>query len=419
MKALVNPPQPRADAPPVVMKFGGSSVADSEHIRRVARIVATRATDQRVVVVVSAMGKSTNGLVEQARELCPEPPARELDMLLTTGERHCMALVAMAICEQGHSAISLTGSQCGIITNHEHGRARIVELRPFRILDELAAGHIVIVGGFQGVSYKREVTTLGRGGSDTTAVALAAALGADCEIYSDVDGIYTADPRQVKDARRIDEIPHDEMEALARAGAKVLHGEALRLAHEHDVVIYTRSTADADRGSGGQSIVRRTRAESKGVRSVAADAAVSALRLQISGSHDDATRIMGECLGPLGLLYLSIESTGCRGLLSETRRDDLGALREAVDGLAQRLAALPGIDAAKVEIREDLGLVTCVGTGLEQDSCAFETALGALAEIGVAPQGIHTDSHSLSFSVPRSSVDTATRALHASMIISR
>ena len=205
------------------MKFGGSSVADLERLRHVARRVVERAAQQPVVVVVSAMGKTTDALLTQARALADPPPARELDMLLTTGEREAMTLLAIAIQSLGRRAISLTGSQCGIITDHQHGRARIMEVRPFRIDDELAAGNIVIVGGFQGVSYKREVTTLGRGGSDTTAVALAAALAADCEIYSDVDGVYSADPSEVPDARRIPEISYETMQALARAGARVLH----------------------------------------------------------------------------------------------------------------------------------------------------------------------------------------------------
>jgi len=183
----------------VVQKYGGSSVADVDKIRLVAkRIARTKAAGKKVVVVVSAMGKTTNALIDKARAVSPSPSRRELDMLLTCGEREAMALVAMACAEEGLESISFTGSQAGIMTNDRHSGARIVEVRPFRIEDELERGKVVIVAGFQGVSYKREVTTLGRGGSDTSAVALAAALRADyCEICSDVDGVYTADPRVV------------------------------------------------------------------------------------------------------------------------------------------------------------------------------------------------------------------------------
>jgi aspartate kinase len=197
----------------VVQKYGGSSVADVERIRQVAdRIAATRATGKDVVVVVSAMGDTTDELLGLARRICPSPARRELDMLLSAGERISMALLSMALNARSVPAVSFTGSQSGIITNDAHTNARIVEVRPYRVQDELARGKVVIVAGYQGVSYKREVTTLGRGGSDTTAVALAAALDAEaCEIYSDVDGVYSADPRLVPEARRLAEISYPEM----------------------------------------------------------------------------------------------------------------------------------------------------------------------------------------------------------------
>ncbi|HLT39844.1 MAG TPA: aspartate kinase, partial [Enhygromyxa sp.] len=193
------------EEPIVVQKYGGSSVADVDRIKQVAaRIVETRKQGKRLVVVVSAMGKTTDQLLARAREISPSPSRRELDMLLSCGERISMALLSMAVSELGFESISLTGSQCGIITNDRHSGARIIEVRPIRVQDELDKGRIVIVAGFQGVSYKREVTTLGRGGSDTTAVALAAALGAEyCEICSDVDGVYTADPRVVSAAQML------------------------------------------------------------------------------------------------------------------------------------------------------------------------------------------------------------------------
>lgn len=249
-------PQPLPPPQPIVVqKYGGSSVADVQRIQRVAdRVVATRHAGKRVVVVVSAMGKTTDQLVKLAHEVTAQPDRRELDMLLTAGERISMALLAMAIRDRGLPATSLTGSQCGILTNDAPGGARIVEVRPFRVQDALDQGQVVIVAGFQGVSYRREVTTLGRGGSDTTAVALAAALQAEaCEIYSDVDGVYSADPRVVTDARRLDSLSHDEMLAMARCGAKVLGADAVAYARMHGIALYARSTD----GGAGETVVRR------------------------------------------------------------------------------------------------------------------------------------------------------------------
>src|SRR6187549_3957396 len=213
----------------VVQKYGGSSVADVARIRQVAeRVVRTKRAGHDVVVVVSAMGDTTDDLLSLAKQVSPNPDRRELDMLLTAGERIAMALVSMAIRERGGDAISFTGSQSGIITNDRHVDARIIEVRPFRVQDELARGKIVVIAGYQGVSYKKEVTTLGRGGSDTTAVAMAAALDAEyCEICSDVDGVYSGDPRVVPGARRLSEISYEEMQEMAEAGAKVLNAQAV------------------------------------------------------------------------------------------------------------------------------------------------------------------------------------------------
>src|SRR6266403_1607983 len=205
----------------VVQKYGGSSVADASRLRQVAdRVMRTRREGHDVVVVVSAMGDTTDDLLRLAKQVSPNPDRRELDMLLTAGERVAMALLSMAIRELGGDAISFTGSQSGIVTNDRHVDARIIEVRPFRVQDELARGKIVVIAGYQGMSYRREVTTLGRGGSDTTAVAMAAALGAEwCEICSDVDGVYTADPRVVPAAQRIGTLSYEETQEMAEAGA--------------------------------------------------------------------------------------------------------------------------------------------------------------------------------------------------------
>jgi len=244
----------------VVQKYGGSSVADIQKLRSVAdQVVQTKNQGHDVVVVVSAMGKTTDNLLSLAREAAlppdvavangsaaPEPPKRELDMLLTTGERVSMSLLSIAIQARGHDAVSFTGSQSGIITNDRHFDARIIEVRPHRIEDELSRGRIVIIAGYQGMSYKREITTLGRGGSDTTAVAMAAALGAErCEIYSDVDGVYSADPRVVPDARHLPELDYETMQEMAEAGAKVLNAQAVEWARRNKIAIHARRTGDA------------------------------------------------------------------------------------------------------------------------------------------------------------------------------
>jgi aspartate kinase len=232
----------------IVQKYGGSSVADVDKLRAVARrVVETVEKGHRVVVVISAMGKTTDELLSLARAVTPDPSRRELDMLLTSGERISAALLAMAITSMGHEAISFTGSQCGILTNDRHSDARIIEVRPWRVQDELERGRVVIIAGFQGVSYKREITTLGRGGSDTTAVAMAAALGADCEICSDVDGVYTADPRVVERPVHLEKISYDEMQELAQHGAKVLNAQAVEFARRAGIVIYARATAGSNR----------------------------------------------------------------------------------------------------------------------------------------------------------------------------
>ena len=228
----------------VVQKYGGSSVADLDRIGRVADRIARTARDGTgVVVVVSAMGTTTDQLIDLAHRVAPRPDRRELDMLLSVGERVAMSLVAMALRDRGVDAVSLTGSQSGIITNEAHADARVVEVRPDRVKTALDAGRVVIVAGFQGVSRTREVTTLGRGGSDTTAVVLAAALGAEyCEICSDVDGVWTADPRVVPEAVQIDELGLDEALALARGGAKVLFEDAIQYARDHLVTLQASTT---------------------------------------------------------------------------------------------------------------------------------------------------------------------------------
>jgi len=251
----------------IVQKYGGSSVADFDKIKLIAKKISKATKDETcVVVVVSAMGKTTNQFIEMAKNISENPPRREMDMLLSTGERITMSLLCMSLNELGIDSISLTGSQCGIITDDRHNNARIIEVRPFRVQDELAKNKVVVVGGFQGVSYKRDITTLGRGGSDTTAVALAAALNAErCEIYSDIDGVYSADPSVVKNAKHLKEISYQQMQEMSSNGAVVLNSQAVQFAKEKNIAIYARSTFQ----HGKETIVRNfPPGKSKGVMAV-------------------------------------------------------------------------------------------------------------------------------------------------------
>lgn len=267
-----------------VMKFGGSSVGDVARMKRVAeRIVAAKRSGRRCVVVVSAMGDTTDDLIDMARELNGNPPAREMDMLLANGEQISMSLLAMAIHALGEEAISFTGWQAGITTGPEHGRARISGMDPARVLAALDEGKIVIVAGFQGISEAGEITTLGRGGSDTTAVSLAAAIGADlCEIYTDVDGVYSTDPRIVRHARKLKEISYDEMLELAHLGAAVLHPRAVEYAKHHQVTLVVRSSFTDNEGT----LVKEETSLEQGivVSGIAADKNVA--RISILGVED-------------------------------------------------------------------------------------------------------------------------------------
>ncbi len=346
----------------IVQKFGGSSVADAEKIKRVAeKVSVTRAAGHDVVVVVSAMGNTTNDLLALARSVDAQASRRELDMLLSVGERISMALLSMAIQKLGHQAISLTGSQSGIITTDTHTNARIIDVRPFRIQDELARGSVVIVAGYQGTSYRREVTTLGRGGSDTTAVALAGALGAEaCEIYSDVDGIFTSDPRFVLDAARLDSVTYEEMLELARHGAKVLNAEAVAFAQRHKIALHAKSTHQTE--SQG-TVIRPDGWPERALREAAvAPRAVSALGYCVAV---DVAEEMGAVLGALGEMVgeaelLQIDSDGARtfALIDPTQ---MPAAAHTIEQLRARFGA--------EQVRTDLTNVTLVGRdiGLRTD----------------------------------------------------
>jgi aspartate kinase len=356
----------------VVQKFGGSSVADVEKVRRVAeRVAATRKDGRRVCVVVSAMGKTTDELLALARQISGSPARRELDMLLTAGERISMALLAMALEELGVPAVSFTGSQAGILTDDRHASARIVEVRPVRVWEELDRGRVVIVAGFQGVSPRKEVTTLGRGGSDTTAVALAASLGADCEIYSDVDGIYTADPRVVTSPRRLDEISYEEMQELARAGAKVLNAEAVEFAREKGIAIHARATS----GSTAETVVRGHAAPGGRVAGVTSQKGLALVEVPWGG--------LEAALGALsrrGALPSEVTAHGGRALV-------VLPLDNVHGWTAARGELLAAVPDASVDDR-DAGSVSVVGSRAGAGPGLLLDVVAALREVGEEPRAL-------------------------------
>jgi aspartate kinase len=381
-----------------VQKYGGSSVADVERIRKVAaRLSARRAEGHQLVVVVSAMGDTTDELLSLAKRMSADPPRRELDMLLTCGERISMALLSMALHELGVPAISFTGSQSGIITDDGHSQARIVEVRPVRIREELGKGKVVIVAGYQGVSRQREVTTLGRGGSDTTAVALAAALEAEaCEIYSDVDGVFSADPRVVPEAHKLETLDYGTMQELAAAGARVLNAQAVEFARGAGIVIEARSTHGAGTGS-------RIGPEEAPVRAVASDAEVRVLEVP-DARLEAVLRRLAELAVRLRLVAGTRDGDG-RLLMVVPLQDVHGV--EAFDA---------GLRALGAEPHPGLGTVTLAGPGVGTDSAVLARCLRAAAGLGIEVRALHGSPLQLTFVVETERIAELARELHRGTI---
>lgn len=376
----------------IVQKYGGSSVADVGKLELVAdKVVETRNAGADVVVVVSAMGKTTDQLLGLAHRVDPQPPRRELDMLLSTGERVSMALLSMAIQKRGFDAISFTGSQSGIITNDRHFDARIIEVRPFRIEDELARGRIVIVAGYQGMSYRREITTLGRGGSDTTAIALAAALGAErAEIYSDVDGVYSADPRIVPDAVHLPELGYEEMQEMAEAGAKVLNSTAVEFARRARIAIHARSTF-----APGRETVVHENASSERCAVVGTQGLAS---IRVPGGADALARLLSVCAEhAIPVRESGLEGEWARALVSSASPD-----------WPRARAAL-----TTAHIEEGLGAVTVVASDLGARTSLVGEALAALAHEGITARGVSTSPHRIAIVVDGARVEEGVRAAHA------
>jgi aspartate kinase len=396
----------------VVQKYGGSSVADVAKLGRVAeRVMRTRREGHDVVVVVSAMGDTTDDLLAMAKKVSPNPDRRELDMLLSAGERISMALLSMAIRELGGDAISFTGSQSGIITNDRHVDARIIEVRPFRVQDELARGRVVVIAGYQGVSYRREVTTLGRGGSDTTAVAMAAALNADyCEICSDVDGVYTADPRVVAGARRIGTLSYEETQEMAEAGAKVLNAQAVEFAKEKGIAIYARATTSALPGpdpSADGTVVRRDAPRAPGV---------------VIGVASERDVLALESDAPLEHLLPVLDAQGVAGkqlhVASDPPHTTLVISRENLHSETAFRAALAATVGEHATLLDGLGAVSAIGAGINTSYANVRAGSAVLRDHGIAIAGLATSSFRITWMIPRDRIDLAVQSLHTRFLTS-
>ncbi|KGN41293.1 aspartate kinase [Knoellia aerolata] len=403
--------------PIVVQKYGGSSLADAESIKRVARRIAeTRKGGHEVVVAVSAMGDTTDELLDLAQGVSPLPPPRELDMLLTAGERISMALVAMAIHDLGLTARSFTGSQAGVITDGVHGRAKIIDVTPGRITGALEDGHVVIVAGFQGVSQTtKEITTLGRGGTDTTAVALAAALGAEvCEIYTDVDGVFTADPRIVPAARKLSRISAEEMLELAASGSKVLHLRSVEYARRYDIPIHVRSSFTPKEGTivsdhpgpEGEAV------EAPIIAGVAHD--LSEAKITVVGVPDQTGKA-AQIFHAVAVAEINIDMIVQNVSATETGLTDISFTLPKTDG-QRGMQALQAIQAqvgfAGLQYDDQIGKLSLVGAGMRSNPGVSATFFRALADAGVNIEMISTSEIRISVVTRSELLDEAVRAVH-------
>jgi aspartate kinase len=401
----------------VVQKYGGSSVADADSIKRVAkRIVDTRKAGNDVVVAVSAMGDTTDELVHLAQQVSPLPPGRELDMLLTAGERISMALLAMAIANLGYEARSYTGSQAGVITDSTHGKARIIDITPGRIRSALDEGAIVIVAGFQGVSQDtKEITTLGRGGTDTTAVALAAALGAQvCEIYTDVDGVFSADPRIVPTARRLPRISYEEMLEMAACGAKVLHLRCVEYARRYSIPVHVRSSFTTREGTWvtdeDEGVDQMEQAIISGVAHDRSEAKITVVGVPDKpGEAAVLFRAIAAAEINIDMIVQNISAAA-------TGRTDISFTLPKSDGQTA-MAALSRIQGQvgfeDLLYDDQVGKVSLVGAGMRSHPGVSATFFGALADAGVNIEMISTSEIRISVVVRGEDVDAAVTAVHS------
>ena len=400
----------------IVQKYGGSSVADAEGLKRVAnRIVATKKAGHKVVVVVSAMGDTTDELLDLAEQVSPLPNGRELDMLLTAGERISMALLAMAIGNLGHEAQSFTGSQAGVITTSTHGRARIIDVAPGRLVEAIDAGAIVIVAGFQGISQDtKDVTTLGRGGSDTTAVALAAALDADvCEIYTDVDGVFSADPRVVPSARKLKTVTYEEMLELAASGAKVLHLRCVEYARRYDLPIHVRSSFNNNEGTWVVKDHPEGEAMEQAIISgIAHDK--SEAKVTIVGVPD-RTGIAARIFQAIADADINIDMIVQNVSAAATGLTDISFTLPKAEG-ANASALLHKIQGEigfqSIQYDDQVGKLSLVGAGMRSHPGVTATFFACLAEAGVNIEMISTSEIRISIIVRESDLEKGVKAAH-------
>ena len=385
-------------------------MADVGRLHKIAKAIADlKQKDVGIAVVVSAMGKTTDELVAASREITSAPPRREMDMLLSTGERITMAMLSMALHEQGIAAVSLTGSQAGIITNDRHNDAQVIEVRPFRVQDEMAKGKVVIIGGFQGVSYKRDITTLGRGGSDTTAVALAAALNAErCEIYSDVDGVYSADPSIVPEARHLPEVSFPVMQEMSTAGAKVLHASAVQFAKEKNIAIYARAAFSAGR----ETIIRRFSSGTLvGVQAVVSEKLVERVRLYATDIHacfKDAVDYLEE-------QQVSIKEVNLAQVQAAGNQSTASFIisTKNIYGWGQIKTALQNNLSGKITFDANLAALSLIGEGLNRNNLTLLQTISLLADGQIPVLGVTTTSFRISLLVPADQIEQSVSLCHA------
>ncbi|MCW8813303.1 MAG: aspartate kinase [Chlorobium sp.] len=389
----------------IVQKYGGSSVADVDKLKKIASMIAAvKKQGIDVVVVVSAMGKTTNQLIEMAKSISSDPPGREIDMLLSTGERTSMALLCIALHEEGIESISLTGSQAGIITNDRHNDARVIEVRPVRVLDEIDKGKVVVIGGFQGVSYKRDITTLGRGGSDTSAVALAAALNAErCEIYSDVDGVYTTDPNIVKEAKHLPEISYQQIQEMAEAGAKVLNAQAVQFAKESKIALYARATFNP----GKETIIKDvSKSELSGVLAVVYEKEIVRIYVHDVDKVDWVLQYLEENQIPIKEFQVSgiagYKGYKCSFIISTNSLYNWEKIKEI---LQEKLRD-------GIYINESLGTLSIIGEGFSKNNDALIKTLLLLKRSGIIYYGVNTTSFRISVLVEKYLLDEAVKICH-------
>jgi aspartate kinase len=394
----------------IVQKFGGSSVADTEKIKKVARrVTGTFEAGNSVVVVISALGNTTDNLVQLAHEICERPPEREMDMLLSTGEQVSVALLSMAIHTLGFEAISFTGAQVGIVTDSAHTKAKIIDIKAARILEEISKGKIVIVAGFQGISLDDHITTLGRGGSDTTAVALAAALSAEvCEIYTDVEGVFTADPRIVPDARKLDRISYDEMLEMAATGAKVMQSRSIEFGRNYGVVIHVRSSFSDKEGTWiVDDAERMEKAIISGVTHDASEAKITLLGVpDRPGISAHLFRRLAGANINVDMIIQNVSENAQTDISFTLGQDDLPKAREIVGEVAEELGA------RSFDCDEDIAKVSLIGAGMKTHPGVAADMFSALAEQGINIEMISTSSIKISCVVRASDINKAVNAIH-------